>query len=76
MPGCPGRRMPGAHRRLLPPYRRRMVAACRGRFARWPADDLCANGRTTNPELLGEQLAQQLLDQGAGAILGLEEKRA
>jgi hydroxymethylbilane synthase len=30
----------------------------------------------TNPELLGEELAQQLLDQGAGAILGLEEKRA
>jgi hypothetical protein len=29
-----------------------------------------------NPELLGEQLAQQLLDQGAGVILGLEEKRA
>jgi hypothetical protein len=25
---------------------------------------------------LGEQLAQQLLDQGAGVILGLEEKRA
>ena len=30
----------------------------------------------TNPEILGEQLAQQLLDQGAGVILGLEEKRA
>jgi hydroxymethylbilane synthase len=30
----------------------------------------------TNPEQLGGHLAQQLLDQGAGAILGLEEKRA
>jgi hydroxymethylbilane synthase len=30
----------------------------------------------TDPEILGEQLAQQLLDQGAGVILGLEEKRA
>jgi hydroxymethylbilane synthase len=30
----------------------------------------------TDPERLGEQLARQLLDQGAGAILGLEEERA
>lgn len=30
----------------------------------------------TNPEILGEQMARQLLDQGAAAILGLEEKRA
>ena len=37
---------------------------------------ICAERRHTDPEILGEQLAQQLLDQGAGAILGLEEKRA
>jgi hydroxymethylbilane synthase len=35
-----------------------------------------AERRGADPELLGEQLAQQLLGQGAGAILGLEEKRA
>ncbi len=35
-----------------------------------------AERRGTDPETLGEQLAQQLLEQGAGAILGLEEKRA
>ncbi len=32
--------------------------------------------RGADPEMLGEQLARQLLEQGAGAILGLEEKRA
>jgi hydroxymethylbilane synthase len=37
---------------------------------------ICAERTHTNPELLGEELAQQLLDQGAGAILGLEDKRA
>jgi hydroxymethylbilane synthase len=37
---------------------------------------ICAERSHTNPDRLGEQLAQQLLDQGAGAILGLEEKRA
>jgi hydroxymethylbilane synthase len=37
---------------------------------------ICAEGRHTDPEALGEQLARQLLDQGAGAILGLEEERA
>ncbi|MEA3006306.1 MAG: hydroxymethylbilane synthase [Acidobacteriaceae bacterium] len=37
---------------------------------------LCAERTHTNPERLGEELAQQLLDQGAGAILGLGEKRA
>jgi hydroxymethylbilane synthase len=37
---------------------------------------ISAERRHTDPELLGEELAQQLLDQGAGAILGLEEKRA
>jgi len=37
---------------------------------------ICAERTHTNPERLGEELAQQLLDQGAGAILGLEEKRA
>ena len=37
---------------------------------------ISAERRHTDPEILGEQLAQQLLDQGAGAILGLEEKRA
>ena len=35
-----------------------------------------AERRGADPEILGEQLAQQLLEQGAGAILGLEEKRA
>jgi hydroxymethylbilane synthase len=34
-----------------------------------------AERRHIDPRMLGEQLAQQLLDQGAGAILGLEEKR-
>ena len=37
---------------------------------------ICAERTHNNPERLGEELAQQLLDQGAGAILGLEEKRA
>jgi hypothetical protein len=37
---------------------------------------ICAEQRHIDPEILGKQLAQQLLDQGAGAILGLEEKRA
>jgi hydroxymethylbilane synthase len=37
---------------------------------------ICAEQTHADPETLGEQLAQQLLDQGAGAILGLEEKRA
>jgi hydroxymethylbilane synthase len=37
---------------------------------------ICAERTHTDPERLGEQLAQQLLEQGAGAILGLEEKRA
>jgi hydroxymethylbilane synthase len=37
---------------------------------------ICAEGRHTDSEKLGEQLAQQLLDQGAGEILGLEEQRA
>lgn len=32
--------------------------------------------RHTDPEILGEQLAHQLLEQGAGAILDLEAKRA
>jgi hydroxymethylbilane synthase len=36
---------------------------------------ICAEGRHTDPERLGEQLAQQLLDQGAGEILGLEERQ-
>ncbi len=35
-----------------------------------------ATARHTDPETLGERLAQQLLDQGAGAILGLAEKQA
>jgi hydroxymethylbilane synthase len=35
---------------------------------------ICAERRHTDPETLGERLAQQLLDQGAGAILGLQEK--
>jgi hydroxymethylbilane synthase len=35
-----------------------------------------AERRGADPETLGVQLAQQLLEQGAGAILGLEEKRA
>ena len=34
---------------------------------------ICAERTQTNPERLGEQLARQLLDQGAGAILGLEK---
>jgi hydroxymethylbilane synthase len=37
---------------------------------------ICAEGRHADAEVLGEQLAQQLLLQGAGAILGLEERRA
>jgi hydroxymethylbilane synthase len=37
---------------------------------------LSAEKQHTNPEILGEQLARQLLDHGAGAILGLEEKHA
>ena len=37
---------------------------------------VCASARHTDAETLGERLAQQLLDQGAGAILGLAEKRA
>jgi hydroxymethylbilane synthase len=37
---------------------------------------ICAERRGADPEMLGEQLAQQLLDRGAAAILGLEEKRA
>jgi hydroxymethylbilane synthase len=37
---------------------------------------ICASAQHADPEMLGTQLAQQLLDQGAGAILGLEEKRA
>jgi hydroxymethylbilane synthase len=37
---------------------------------------ICAERTHNHPERLGEQLAQQLLDQGAGVILGLEEKRA
>jgi hydroxymethylbilane synthase len=36
---------------------------------------ICAEGQHTDPERLGEQLAQQLLDQGAGKILGLEERQ-
>jgi hydroxymethylbilane synthase len=35
-----------------------------------------ARDRHTDPEILGELLAQQMLEHGAGAILGLEEKRA
>jgi hydroxymethylbilane synthase len=34
---------------------------------------ICAERTEANPERLGEQLARQLLDQGAGAILGLEK---
>jgi hydroxymethylbilane synthase len=37
---------------------------------------ICAESRHADPEILGLQLARQLLEQGAGAILGLEEKRA
>jgi hydroxymethylbilane synthase len=37
---------------------------------------ICASALHTDPETLGTQLAQQLLDQGAGAILGFEERRA
>jgi hypothetical protein len=37
---------------------------------------ICGERTHHHPEQLGEQLARQLLDQGAGAILGLEEKRA
>jgi hydroxymethylbilane synthase len=36
---------------------------------------ICAESRHVDPEILGEQLAQQLLKQGAGAILGLAERR-
>lgn len=37
---------------------------------------ISAEKRHADPEILGEQLAQHLLEQGAGAILGLEERRA
>jgi len=37
---------------------------------------ISAERRHTDPEILGVQLAQQLLEQGAGSILGLEERRA
>jgi hydroxymethylbilane synthase len=37
---------------------------------------ICAERTHADPETLGEQLAEQLLDKGAGVILGLEEKRA
>jgi hydroxymethylbilane synthase len=37
---------------------------------------ISAQRRQRDPEILGEELARQLLDQGAGVILGLEEKRA
>jgi hypothetical protein len=40
---------------------------------------VCAESRHADPEILGVHLAQQLLEQGAGAILGpilgLEERR-
>ncbi len=49
---------------------RAVVASPDGRQMIW------AERRGADPETLGEQLAQQLLEQGAGAILGLEEKRA
>jgi hydroxymethylbilane synthase len=35
---------------------------------------VCGEGRHMDPMRLGELVAQQLLDQGAGAILGFEEK--
>jgi hydroxymethylbilane synthase len=35
-----------------------------------------AERRHRDPDVLGEQTAQQLLDQGAGTILGLEQKQA
>jgi hydroxymethylbilane synthase len=37
---------------------------------------ISAEQRHSDPEILGEKLAQQLLDQGAGVILHLEEKQA
>jgi hydroxymethylbilane synthase len=37
---------------------------------------ISAERRHVDPRILGERLARQLLDQGAGAILGLEEKQA
>jgi hydroxymethylbilane synthase len=37
---------------------------------------ICAERRHSDPNILGEQLAQQLLDEGAGTILHLEEKQA
>jgi hydroxymethylbilane synthase len=37
---------------------------------------ISAEQRHSDPEILGERLAQHLLDQGAGAILHLEEKQA
>ena len=36
---------------------------------------IAAESKHKDPRILGEQLAQQLLDQGAGAILGLKEIR-
>jgi hydroxymethylbilane synthase len=49
---------------------RAVVASADGR------ELVCATARHIDPGVLGEQLAQQLLDQGAGSILKLEEKRA
>jgi hydroxymethylbilane synthase len=36
---------------------------------------ICAEQRHSDAEILGEKLAQQLFDQGAGMILQLEEKQ-
>jgi hydroxymethylbilane synthase len=49
---------------------RAVVASADGR------EIVCATARHMDPEVLGEQLAHQLLDRGAGAILKLEERRA
>jgi hydroxymethylbilane synthase len=37
---------------------------------------ICAERRHTDPDVLGEETAQQLLDEGAGSILHLEQRQA
>jgi hydroxymethylbilane synthase len=51
-------------------FLRAVVASADGRQL------ISAEKRHNDPEMLGVQLAQQLLEQGAGGILGLEEGRA
>lgn len=49
---------------------RAVVASADGR------EMICAERRHTDPDVLGEETAQQLLDEGAGSILHLEQRQA